>query len=886
MLSSGMREIVLLSTIALGAIAPHAALAQQPPGGVLHVTVVDATGAVIVGATVTVTGTENTTQGVVVTPIETSAQGVATVPRLVPGRYAVEAAFPGFETGRLPDIRVRNGDNRQVILLAIAGLKDSVVVERNRQEAAVDPRGPSFGTTLTREQLEALSDDPATLRQQLQDMAGPGAVIKVDSFEGGALPPKAMIRSIRISRDQFAAENHNAGGTQIEIITQPGVGPLRFNSGVRIRGDAASGRSPFTPTRGPERNRNYFFGMFGTLVADKASFNLFATGTDSFETPNINVALGRSTRSEALSLRSPRQNLTVNAQADYALTLDQTLRFGLHLNRNDNRNQGIGDFNEEDRAYATESDATTVRIQHMGPLGRRAFTRTRLQVGWTGSESRSAVEAPTIRVNDAFTRGGAQISGGQHSRSIGIGSDLDYVRGIHTIRTGIQIDAARWRSNDTSNYLGTYTFESLEAFAAGQPRSYTRRIGDPDIRYANIQGGIYIQDDARLRRNLTLSAGARYEAQTHVRYVDTVAPRVGVTWAPFAGGQTTLRSSFGLFDDWLPTNTYEQTLRVDGTRQREVDIIDPPYPIPLDLSASVPPANRYLWSADLELPMSRRFSFGIDQRVWRQLTTSASYSYTRGSALARGQNLNAPADGIRPQLGFGNVVQVVSDASSRLHQLQVNVTANPGALLPAFAAPLIRWRRTTLFANYTLATLESNTDGAFAIPPSGILADEWGPAVGDVRHRVNVALNNQIVRNLLLAFNLTAASGVPYSIRTGRDDNADLVFNDRPAGIGRNSERAAAQWTVNTFFAYMIPLGKRSTGGPPITTVIAGGGVPTVQSFEQPPRYILQLFVQAQNLTNHPNYAGYSGTLTSPFYHRPTAVSGMRKIDVGMNVSF
>jgi hypothetical protein len=853
---------------------------------VLHVTVIDPTGAVMIGATVTVTGVDNTTQGAAIAPVETSPKGVATISRLVPGRYAVEASFPGFETRRLADVRVRNGDNRQVILLPLAGVKDSVVVERDRQEAAVDPRGPSFGTTLTREQLDALSDDPATLRQQLQDMAGPGAVIKVDSFEGGALPPKAMIRSIRISRDQFAAEHHNAGGTQIEIITQPGVGPLRFNSGVRIRSDAASGRSPFTPTRGPERNRNYFFGAFGTLVPNKVSFNLFAWGTDSFETPNINVALGGSTRSEALSIRSPRDNLNVNAQADYALTLDQTLRFGLNMNRTDHRNLGIGAFDEEDRAYATETQATTVRMQHIGPLGRRAFTRTRVQFGWTDSESRSAVEAPTIRVNDAFTRGGAQIGGGQHSRAFGFGSDLDYVRGIHTIRTGIQIDAARWRSNDTTNYLGTYTFESLDAFLAGQPRSYTRRVGDPNIRYTNTQGGIYIQDDARVRRNLTLSAGVRYEAQTHVRDFNNVAPRVGITWAPFASDQTTLRSSFGLFYEWIPTNTYEQTLRVDGSRQRELDIVDPPYPIPLDAITVVPPVNRYVWGAELDLPMSRRFSVGVDQRVWRQLRTSATYSYIRGSALGRGQNLNAPVSGIRPEPGLGNVIEVVSDASSRQHQLQLNVTANPGALLPAFKAPLIRWRRTTLFANYTLATLESNTDGAFAIPPSGILADEWGPAVGDVRHRVNLTLNNQIVRNLLLSLNVTASTGVPFSIRTGRDDNGDLVFNDRPPGVARNTERAASQWTVNTFLAYMIALGKRSTGGPPITTVISGGGVPTVQSFEQPPRYILQFFVQAQNLTNHPNYTGYSGTLTSPFFRQPTAVSGMRKIDVGVNVNF
>jgi hypothetical protein len=44
--------------------------------------------------------------------------------------------------------------------------------------------------------------------------------------------------------------------------------------------------------------------------------------------------------------------------------------------------------------------------------------------------------------------------------------------------------------------------------------------------------------------------------------------------------------------------------------------------------------------------------------------------------------------------------------------------------------------------------------------------------------------------------------------------------------------------------------------------------------------------VNVQNLTNHPNYVGFSGTLTSPFYGRATTVQGMRKIDVGMGFSF
>ena len=96
--------------------------------------------------------------------------------------------------------------------------------------------------------------------------------------------------------------------------------------------------------------------------------------------------------------------------------------------------------------------------------------------------NRSAVEAPTIRVIDAFTSGGAQVAGGQHAQDRRSSDPISITcAAITRIAIGMQIDASRWRSNDQSNYLGTYTFESLEAYEAGTPRSYTRRIGDPNL---------------------------------------------------------------------------------------------------------------------------------------------------------------------------------------------------------------------------------------------------------------------------------------------------------------------------------------------------------------------------------------------------------------------
>src|SRR5206468_9311722 len=142
-------------------------------------------------------------------------------------------------------------------------------------------------------------DDPAQLQQQLQDMAGPGAVIRIDGFEGGALPAKAQIRSIRISRDQFAAEFHSAGGVSIEIITQPGLGPVRYFTNFRMRDGSLSGRSPFVPVKGPEGNVNYGGGMGGTLVKEKRSFNINAFGVNSYDTSNLNLSLPNCSISES-----------------------------------------------------------------------------------------------------------------------------------------------------------------------------------------------------------------------------------------------------------------------------------------------------------------------------------------------------------------------------------------------------------------------------------------------------------------------------------------------------------------------------------------------------------------------------------------------------------
>jgi hypothetical protein len=135
---------------------------------------------------------------------------------------------------------------------------------------------------------------------------------------------------------------------------------------------------------------------------------------------------------------------------------------------------------------------------------------------------------------------------------------------------------------------------------------------------------------------------------------------------------------------------------------------------------------------------------------------------------------------------------------------------------------------------------------------------------------------------------VNGSSAPPLTIRTGFDDNADSVFNDRPAGVGRNSERTVGTWNTSANFGYSFTLGKKQ--------VTSGGGVQIMGSpagltvnptgAQTTPRYRLNVNLSIQNLLNQAVYSGFSGIMTSPFFLKPTSASGVRRITFNTNVSF
>ena len=214
-----------------------------------------------------------------------------------------------------------------------------------------------------------------------------------------------------------------------------------------------------------------------------------------------------------------------------------------------------------------------------------------------------------------------------------------------------------------------------------------------------------------------------------------------------------------------------------------------------------------------------------------------------------------------------------------MHQLMANFNISFAAPAPgAQRAPVKRfdWRRGGFNFNYNLADQKNNTDGAFSVPFTGSPAGEWGPANFDVRHRMSFGINSQALRNLNLFINGNLSSASPYTIKTGNDDNGDLLFNDRPLAIGRNTERGVWQVNLNANASYTIAFGKQNVTPPPGIRVEGGpAGIVSVSAVQgaAQPRYRISFNVSAQNVLNRVNRTGFNGTMTSPFFRQPTGGS-------------
>jgi hypothetical protein len=622
--------------------------------------------------------------------------------------------------------------------------------------------------------------------------------------------------------------------------------------------------------------------LYGSLIKDRTGFSLTTNGVNAYDSKTVNAMTPE--RNIAGSVRRPADRANFSARLDHAIDKSRALRASYQRSGMRSENLGVGDFDLPGRAYARETSEDVFRLSLSGPVGRTFYNETRFQARHQTSVSQALTDAPALVVLDAFGSGGAQIGGGRRGIDFEFATDFDYAVGRHSARAGVLFEAGRYRSDDVRNTGGTFTFASLDAYEAGRPTTFTQRTGDPLVQYGHAQLGWYVQDDIRVARSLSLSLGLRHELQTHTNDYLNFAPRAGATWSPWRSGKTTFRGGVGIFYDWYDAQTYEQTLRVDGTHQVDLVVQNPGFPDPYaGGDAIVLPSSRYVQSDNLRLPTILRTNIGMERMVGRFGRLNVGYSIGRGRHLFRGRNVNAPfEDGSRPDPEAGNITHVESTGRSSGHIVNTGFNLN----LP--------WHRTFMFLNYSFARLFNDTDGAFSLPVDNFdPAAEWGPSSMDVRHRFSGIFNMNLWAGFKLASSFNASSAPPYTITTGMDDNGDTVSNDRPAGLGRNSARAASRWDVGARLSYSFGFGRRAgVEGPGGTQMIMirGGAVETpmggFSGGAEDKRWRMELYVAATNLLNHTNFMGYSGVMTSPFFGQPTSAGPARKIELGARFGF
>src|SRR3954470_1163429 len=390
-----MRSVVVALVMFLS-VAP--AFAQPArTDATLRVTVVDPSGAVIVGARVRVGDAT----------VETGLRGDAVFEGLQTGRYTIGVESPGFEPIEVRDARVRAGGNRREVKLAIARLAETVQVGRDPRERATDPRGAAFATVLGQQQIDELPDDPDEMEQALRDMAGPGAVMRVNGFRGGRLPPKGQIQQIRFRRNMFAADAHEPGFVTIDITTKPGIDNWRGSTSMGFRGAALTARNAFAPEKGDEQHERYGFTLSGPLWKQHTSLSLSADGIDAFDTKTIVAALPSGYFAD--SIRKPNDSLNVTARFEHMLTRSQMLRAELQRNHANSDNLGVGDFDLAERGYRQARTENVLRASNAGAIGKTMYNELRVQWRQEAFAFTPTSTAPAVLVLNAFNAGGAQL---------------------------------------------------------------------------------------------------------------------------------------------------------------------------------------------------------------------------------------------------------------------------------------------------------------------------------------------------------------------------------------------------------------------------------------------------------------------------------------------
>jgi Carboxypeptidase regulatory-like domain len=789
------------------------ALGQTPATtGSLHGQALDPSGAAVTGATVLLNAADGHSTGAT-----TNQQGAFDLKDLAPGKYALEIIARGFALYKNEDVEIAAGQVKNLnISLAIEEQEQQVVVSGETPMVDVNPQNNAGAITISGKELDALPDDPDELQTDLEALAGPsagpnGGQFYIDGFTGGQLPPKASIREIRINQNPFSSEYDKVGYGRIEIFTKPGTDKWHGQVSINASDSALNSKNPFfnSSTAGGTEFPGYYTTQYSGNVGGSLSkkLSLFVTA-DIRDINDVEVVNAQTVNPATFAIipfsaavANPRKRYNVSPRVDYQLSKTNTLSVRYQYYRNNEMNDGIGAFSLPSQAYNSLSTEQTLQVSDTQAIGTNIINETRFQYLRDESSQIAQSTAPSVTVGGAFTGGG-------NSQGNIIDSTNHYELQNYTsiqlkknlLKFGGRLRGLTDVNSATSGFNGSFFFPSIQAYQStlegtGQDAVQYSITGNanPNLNLTRftadqVDVGLFVQDDWRVKPNITVSLGLRFEAQNEIHDHDDWAPRLGFAWGIGRGKtppKTVLRAGFGIFYDRFNETNALQAERLGGGADALTQFVvtNPGFfnattPVPI---AGLPPTltlpTIYQLQHNLRAPSTTQTAVTLERQLTKIANVSVSYLNSRGADQLFSNNINTPFLGEydpaapllnRPLGPIGNVYEYESEGIFRQNQLFVQGTVRAGAKL-------------LITAYYTLNYAKSDTSGVNSFPsnPFNVLED-YGRASFDIRNRFFLLASVALPHGFRFSPFLIASSGIPYNVTLSQDLLGSSQFNQRP----------------------------------------------------------------------------------------------------------
>ena len=325
-----------------------------------------------------------------------------------------------------------------------------------------------------------------------------------------------------------------------------------------------------------------------------------------------------------------------------------------------------------------------VNVSYRHSFSPQWVNQLRFLLGHYDSPVSSVTEAPQIVVSGAFTSGGAQADSRRTEYHFDGTDFATYVSGKHELSLGVDIpDISRRGLDDFTNQLGTYTYPSLDAYAAGHATTYLVQRGNGHVVFLERALGAFIEDNIRLKPNFSVYLGMRYYFQNYFHDdPNNFAPRFGFAYAPTKRGSTVIRGGAGVFYDRTGPMPIGDLLHFNGINLLRFIVNNPviqnpgnPTPPPIDVPTSV-----VILDPRAGIPYSVQYSVGVEHQVTEKSTFSVAFVGSRNIDAFRSIDANAPLPPnylFAPNPTLGQVRDIQSEGYQKSAALELTFRGKP-----------------------------------------------------------------------------------------------------------------------------------------------------------------------------------------------------------------